>query len=434
MSETSVSELSAEETRSILTPFAFKLDKSLFGLPLAMPLRRGVAMAIDLVLVALLSATSSELLAFVIAIVLIRYGTKQYLPAESGGKGRKRRMLLRWLGMLVAFILLLNILSNVLPMLSPPEEDDEVGELDGVASFDAMEMGVEDSIALGLIAYSTIAEIEGSDCASLDCWRDTLKRPVAEIFMTNLPREEATDLAWQFVEATQLNADDQQALIESLLPLNESEAEMVVASRDIAESTDAEGLLTDSQATYSADTEGLPSDAQAASPPSQSSQLESGDADDARSVEFAVNSDGMDVSQTSNDDDENLDVLPEQRSTSYSITQYIRGIIEDLGLGFGWAAFYFTMLTSVWHGQTVGKKLTRIRVVQLNGTPIGLWDSFSRYGGYGAGLATGLLGFLQIYWDPNRQAMHDKISATIVVDLRKTQVALDFATQDASDV
>ncbi len=393
MSETSVSELSAEETRSILTPFAFKLDKSLFGLPLAMPLRRGVAMAIDLVLVALLSATSSELLAFVIAIVLIRYGTKQYLPAESGGEGRKRRMLLRWLGMLVAFILLLNILSNVLPMLSPPEEDTEVGELDGVASFDAMEMGVEDSIALGLITYSTIAEIEGSDCASLDCWRETLRRPVAEIFMTNLPREEATDLAWQFVEATQLDADDQQVLIESLLPPNESEAAMVEAPRNIAESTDA---------------------------------------DDASGVEFALNSDGVDVSQTP--DDENLDVLPEQRSTSYSITQYIRGIIEDLGLGFGWAAFYFTMLTSVWHGQTVGKKLTRIRVVQLNGTPIGLWDSFSRYGGYGAGLATGLLGFLQIYWDPNRQAMHDKISATIVVDLRKSQVALDFATQDASGV
>ena len=393
MSETSVSELSAEETRSMLTPFAFKLDKSLFGLPLAMPLRRGVAMAIDLVLVALLSATSSELLAFVIAIVLIRYGTKQYLPAESGGKGRKRRMLLRWLGMLVAFILLLNILSNVLPMLSPPEEDDEVGELDGVASFDAMEMGVEDSIALGLITYSTIAEIEGSDCASLDCWRETLKRPVAEIFMTNLPREEATDLAWQFVEATQLGADDQQVLIESLLPPNESETAMVEAPSNMAESTDA---------------------------------------DDASGVKFALSSDGVDVSQSP--DDENLDVLPEQRSTSYSITQYIRGIIEDLGLGFGWAAFYFTMLTSVWHGQTVGKKLTRIRVVQLNGTPIGLWDSFSRYGGYGAGLATGLLGFLQIYWDPNRQAMHDKISATIVVDLRKSQVALDFATQEASGV
>ena len=48
-----------------------------------------------------------------------------------------------------------------------------------------------------------------------------------------------------------------------------------------------------------------------------------------------------------------------------------------------------------------------------------MWDSFGRYGGYGAGLATGLLGFLQIYWDPNRQAIHDKISSTIVIDVTK---------------
>ena len=40
---------------------------------------------------------------------------------------------------------------------------------------------------------------------------------------------------------------------------------------------------------------------------------------------------------------------------------------------------------------------------------------FGRYGGYGAGFATGLLGFLQVYWDPNRQAIQDKISATVVI-------------------
>ena len=44
-----------------------------------------------------------------------------------------------------------------------------------------------------------------------------------------------------------------------------------------------------------------------------------------------------------------------------------------------------------------------------------------RYGGYGAGLATGLMGFLQIYWDPNRQAIQDKISETLVVDIRKNK-------------
>ena len=42
-------------------------------------------------------------------------------------------------------------------------------------------------------------------------------------------------------------------------------------------------------------------------------------------------------------------------------------------------------------------------------------SSFSRFGGYAAGLATGLLGFLQILWDPNRQGIQDQIAGTVVI-------------------
>ncbi len=101
--------------------------------------------------------------------------------------------------------------------------------------------------------------------------------------------------------------------------------------------------------------------------------------------------------------------------TSHSILKWGIGIIEDLGLGFGWAAIYFTLFSLLWKGQTPGKKVCNIRVVALNGEPLGLLDCFGRYGGYGAGFATGLLGFLQVYWDPNRQAIQDKISATVVI-------------------
>ncbi|HEX9737064.1 MAG TPA: hypothetical protein VGG06_34290 [Thermoanaerobaculia bacterium] len=31
-------------------------------------------------------------------------------------------------------------------------------------------------------------------------------------------------------------------------------------------------------------------------------------------------------------------------------------------------------------------------------------------------LATGLLSFLQVFWDPNRQAVQDKMVGTVVVD------------------
>ena len=41
-----------------------------------------------------------------------------------------------------------------------------------------------------------------------------------------------------------------------------------------------------------------------------------------------------------------------------------------------------------------------------------------RYGGYAAGMATGGLGFAQLLWDPNRQALQDKAAHTAVLDLR----------------
>ena len=92
--------------------------------------------------------------------------------------------------------------------------------------------------------------------------------------------------------------------------------------------------------------------------------------------------------------------------------------LHRLGLSFGWAIAYFTLLPTWWRGQTVGKRLFGLRVVELTGKPLGLMSSFGRYGGYAAGLATGGMGFLQVLWDPNRQAVEDKLAHTVVIDER----------------
>jgi len=94
--------------------------------------------------------------------------------------------------------------------------------------------------------------------------------------------------------------------------------------------------------------------------------------------------------------------------------------LHRLGLSFGWAIAYFTLLPTWWKGQTVGKRLLGLRVVELTGKPLGLMTCFGRYGGYAAGLATGGVGLLQVLWDPNRQAVQDKLAHTVVVDLRAT--------------
>ena len=111
--------------------------------------------------------------------------------------------------------------------------------------------------------------------------------------------------------------------------------------------------------------------------------------------------------------DEN-DELKEQLAAP-SMLRSVRALAGDLGLTFGWVGAYFTLFLAWWNGFTPGKRLFNIRVCRLDGQPFSLWMAFERFAGYAAGLATGLLGFFQIFWDANRQGIHDKISGTVVV-------------------
>lgn len=91
---------------------------------------------------------------------------------------------------------------------------------------------------------------------------------------------------------------------------------------------------------------------------------------------------------------------------------------EGTGVGFGWAIVYFSLVPTWLKGQSLGKKLLGLRVVELTGKPLTVRTCFSRYGGYAAGMATGMFGFAQILWDANRQSIQDKVAHTVVLDLR----------------
>lgn len=91
---------------------------------------------------------------------------------------------------------------------------------------------------------------------------------------------------------------------------------------------------------------------------------------------------------------------------------------KDTGVSFGWAIVYFSLLPAWLNGQSLGKKLLGLRVVELTGKPLTVRICFSRYGGYAAGMATGMFGFAQILWDANRQSIQDKVAHTVVLDLR----------------
>ena len=108
-----------------------------------------------------------------------------------------------------------------------------------------------------------------------------------------------------------------------------------------------------------------------------------------------------------------------RESGEAGVIAWIVDFLDEMGVGLGWTGLYFTGFLAVWKGQTPGKRHLGIRVVRLNGQPMSLWMSFERFGGYAAGLFTGLLGYAQVYWDHNRQMIHDKIVETVVVRERR---------------
>lgn len=84
----------------------------------------------------------------------------------------------------------------------------------------------------------------------------------------------------------------------------------------------------------------------------------------------------------------------------------------NLGLIF---LVYFTFFPFIFKGKTPGKLLFRIKVIRLDGAPLSFWSIFGRAGGYSASFSTLGLGFLEAIWHPNRQAVHDRISGTVVI-------------------
>ena len=94
------------------------------------------------------------------------------------------------------------------------------------------------------------------------------------------------------------------------------------------------------------------------------------------------------------------------------------GILGGTGQGLGILVglAYFTYFDGSPSGQTVGKRLMSIRVIDFQtGGPIGFGKGFIRYIGRLISGFVCLLGYLWAIWDEQRQGWHDKIAGTVVV-------------------
>lgn len=373
--------LSDEETKKILTPFAFEIDKSLFGTPLAAPWKRAAALLIDLLLIAILAETPGELLALVVAVTVFRLGSKKRAQLQGKVKGKKRRAMMRFIGAFIVFVVLVDTLPSIFK-----SADDFSNGLDkptNIVEAKSKELTPTQSIAFAAIVMNITKKVNDSACQTVSCWQQELSPSIAQAAKLELESKEVEGGLDGIIEFTKLNDEDKQRLKAGLLEhynqsIKSSKNSPLTKNNNTDDSVPAEVI------------------------------------DEVTDDLMAIDVANVDVDNT-----KMASKKAEKETQFYSIMKLLKGVIDDLGLEFGWAAFYFTAFTALWKGQTPGKKIFKIKVLQLDGTPLSLSDSFGRYGGYGAGIATGLLGFLQIYWDPNRQAIHDKISATVVMDLTK---------------
>ena len=378
--------LSPEDTREILTPFAFKIDQSLFGVPLALPWRRGAALLIDLLLVAILSGAPGELLAVLVAITLFKVASNKY-RAKFGRESGFRQTLLRFIAVFIVFVVLVETLPGVFSQINDFNSNVEqaAGSRTGVSDIKSKQNIAEDDTGFAKAALTVASSIAiaKSDCDNYSCWLE-LTTGLLTAYAEQSPSEiQLENFMSNLIESvTEEEVLNDQQLAQLSLQLTQSYLLTQQKDKEYDFETTAPVTITDNNQPHELNI---------------SNKVES-------------NVTEANVTKTNSTEDNS------SNATVYKGFAWLQGLIEDLGIGFGWAAFYFTMFTALWHGQTPGKKLFRIRVIQLDGTPLSIWDSFGRYGGYGAGIATGLLGFAQIYWDPNRQAIHDKISATIVIN------------------
>jgi len=357
--------LSNEETKQILTPFAFEIDKSLFGLPLSVPWKRGVALLIDFILIAILAETPGELLALVVAITFFKLGSKKR-AAKFGKKRGLGKLFLRMLGAFILFVVLVSTLPDVFEQYF--EEGNEKAIPENIVVVDGDNISVKDSLALAGLSTKAISDIANSDCQQYDCWLALLTPSVEKLATFSLKSDVADELIDASIEEVGLPKQEKQKLKRALI--------------DVYQAVEHENAATENVSEPKIDKKDVP-----------------------------VASSVKETKETTKPEKE--------QSEFYKGLEWVKETVKELGVNFGWAALYFTLFTAIWNGQTPGKKMLNIRVIQLDGTPLSVWDSFGRYGGYAAGLATGFMGFLQIYWDPNRQAIHDKISATIVIDVKK---------------
>ncbi len=361
----------ATDPRTIITPDAFRVAPELLGLALARPWRRGVAIVIDLLLVAILANAQAVFFAFAFGVFVFWLAVKRRHPGDAPSCARRAAR--GTLGCMGATTLTVVALATWFTSTSDPEN--MPAAMSSIGDVITLARG-RDSVAVAAAAERLVERLDAQDIAPEE----------VQEFLSDLSDSTDSTLAAALGAALDaLTAEptahtDHRVELDTLLARYAAArmSDDTVAMRRVGAALGSE-LATEELAER-----------------------------DNRIASLVARNGRLD-----NQLSQSREELEAERNKG--IVNSLLGMLDELGLGLGWSGLYFTFFLGFWRGRTPGKRLLGVRVVRLDGRPLGYWVSFERFGGYAASLFTGLEGFARILWDRNRQTLEDKLAETVVI-------------------
>ncbi|HET7228665.1 MAG TPA: RDD family protein [Longimicrobium sp.] len=393
------------DPRKIITPESFHVAPHLLGLPLASPSRRLAAILLDLCLVAIVANVGGKILFAVSMAAAFFWFAGKRLGNQGGFFSRTARIAFRGVGALMLFVTALWMWQRARRTVDNVVDDDDdrpvaaASAAGGGARKPSSNVGTAMRTAMAVAALESATDSASADRATRQSVTQLRRMAVAD----NEIRTMMTDAMKDRPAAVRAGVRAALPPPQTLPPAradsaNGDEDEENAAKRDTVP-TNPDSLA----AAYVAAVRGGDSARAEALRPKLAST-------------FARDSLGELRGRVGELEGQNTELKNEKKKLERrGLLATLLEWLDDLGIGFGWTALYFTFFTAMLKGQTPAKKLLGIRVLRLDGAPMSLWASFERYGGYAAGLFTGLMGYAQVYWDRNRQAVQDKISETVVI-------------------
>lgn len=379
------------DPKRIITPEHFKVAPEILGMPLASPSRRAYAMLIDLILVGILVKSGGVFLGIAAAFVLFHASSRK----QPGGSFIRRSVqtTLRITGAVVLFVVIVTAWGSIRDRLGDVDLEPSVDTAVDSTGASELELNISPR-DLPALAGSLIAISRAEDSAAVG---DAATKILRTARRAGASPDELRNARDDLVEMMGTNADS-------------SEIRAIHAAVYDVAGTDAP-VDTRVAAVYLEAMNSNDTVAAAAYRDTLKTVIAGSEIDrlEARATRFEEQRDSLSSEL-------------EEAQKAHGIRYFISGAADDLGVGFGWSAVFFTTFLALWRGQTPGKKVAGVRVLRLDGKPIGWWIAFERFGGYAASLSVGLLGFIQILWDRNRQGLHDKACETVVVFDKKPAV------------